>query len=83
MKKKLITVSCIFTAIITMLYSVPLGIYADDEDDYPEDTMVDEIISEEDITNQTDTALEDLEEIDSAAGAAERGKITVPARRMR
>lgn len=86
-----------FTAILMSLSIVSINIFAENEDDYPEDTMVDEIFDDDfsnndentsDNTDNTNTAdpansVDDPEDKESVIGGNERTKVTKPANRIR
>ena len=88
----------LFTAILMSVSAVSINIFAEDEDNYPEDTMMDEIF-DDDISNtdessdgsadnSTDDATADensytVEDQEGVIGSNERNKVTKPANRIR
>lgn len=88
MKKILKKPIALLTALIMSLNMLPALSFAEEEDDYPEDTMMDEIFDDdEDDSDLNDNSYEDTslaEEIQEAAsGSNERTKVTSPANRIR
>lgn len=88
----------LFTAILMSVSAVSINIFAEDEDNYPEDTMMDEIF-DDDISNtdengdgsadnSTDNSTADensytVEDQEGVIGSNERNKVTKPANRIR
>lgn len=79
----------LLTALIMSLNMLPILSFAEEEDDYPEDTMMDEIFddddendtSEEDFPEDEDALAEEIQE--GASGSNERTKVTKAANRIR
>lgn len=84
----------LLTAILMTVSAASVNIFADNEDDYPEDTMIDEIFDddlssdEENTENETDNSPNDTddtanEDQEGVIGSNERNKVTKPANRIR
>ncbi len=80
----------LLTALIMSLNMLPILSFAEEEDSYPEDTMMDEIFDEEnsendlfydDFSEGNDTLAEEIQE--GASGSNERTKVTKAANRIR
>ena len=88
----------LFTAILMSVSAASINIFADDEDDYPEDTMIDEIFDDDmsdtdensgetsnsdDNTSNSDENSSVIEEQEGVIGSNERTKVITPANRIR
>lgn len=96
--KKLISRSiALFTAILMSVSAASINIFAEDEDIYPEDTMIDEIFDDDpsdidenseasaddpDTSNSDDNVNTDIDQ-EGVIGSNERTKVTKPANRIR
>lgn len=94
MKRFLLKTIAAMTAFIMAMSMISINIFAEDEDDYPEDTMMDEIFDEDafidneqqEETDDTMTAENDNdneEVLEAVSGSNERTKVTKPANRIR
>lgn len=88
----------LFTAILMSVSAASINIFADDDDAYPEDTMIDEIFDDDisdtgengyetanngDDTSNTNENSDDVEDQEGVIGSNERTKVTKPANRIR
>lgn len=99
MKKFMSRSIALFTAILMSVSAASINIFAEDEDNYPEDTMIDEIFDDdfsaddensEEKTDNTETddtnsavSSDELEDQEGVIGSNERSRVTKPANRIR
>lgn len=89
MRKFMSRTIAFFTAVLMTISAVSINIFAENEDDYPEDTMMDDI-SDADFSdvdennNDEDISDESIDQIqEGVIGSNERTKVKVPANRIR
>ena len=89
MRKFMSRTIAFFTAVLMSISAVSINIFAENEDDYPEDTMMDDI-SDADFSdvdennNDEDISDESIDQIqEGVIGSNERTKVKVPATLIR